>query len=94
MKFAETETTFHANQGLDEVVAFLKPFQQHSNLTEGDFIQFAAAVAVSNCPGAPPLNAFIGRPEATQPAPDGLVPEPFGKPMRDVLIRCMHSRDL
>lgn len=81
MKFADTETAFHANQGLDEIVSFLKPFQQHSNLTEGDFIQFAAAVAVSNCPGAPPLNAFIGRPEATEAAPDGLVPEPFGKCM-------------
>jgi hypothetical protein len=77
LTFASTETTYHANQGLDEVTAFIRPFQQHSNMTAGDFIQFAAAVAVSNCPGAPPLNAFIGRPPATQAAPDGLVPEPF-----------------
>ena len=40
-------------------------------------IQFAGAVGVSNCPGAPQLNVFIGRPDATQPAPDLTVPEPF-----------------
>ena len=77
MIFSDIETKFHANVGLDEVVSFIRPFQQHSNMTAADFIQFAAAVAVSNCPGAPPLNAFIGRPDATQAAPDGLVPEPF-----------------
>ena len=79
MVFADTETKYHANVGLDEVVAIMKPFQKHSNLTAADFIQFAGAVAITNCPGAPPLNAFLGRPDATQPAPDGLVPEPFGE---------------
>ena len=40
-------------------------------------IQFAGAVAVSNCPGAPQLPFFLGRPVAVQAADDGLVPEPF-----------------
>jgi hypothetical protein len=75
--FADIETKFHPNIGLDEVVATQKPFLERSNMTAADFIQFAGAVAVTNCPGAPPLNAFVGRKDATQPAPDGLVPEPF-----------------
>ena len=41
-------------------------------------IQFAGAVGVSNCPGAPQLEFLLGRPAATQPAPDKTVPEPFG----------------
>ncbi len=40
-------------------------------------IQLAGAVGVSNCPGAPQLDFFLGRPEATAPSPDLLVPEPF-----------------
>ena len=32
---------------------------------------------MSNCPGAPQLDVFIGRADATQPAPDLTVPEPF-----------------
>ncbi|THG97447.1 hypothetical protein EW026_g4554 [Hermanssonia centrifuga] len=75
--FSETETQFQANIGLDEVVEAQRPFLRRSGMGVADFIQFAGAVAVSNCPGAPQLNAFVGRTDATQPAPDGLVPEPF-----------------
>jgi manganese peroxidase len=42
-------------------------------------IQFAAAVGVSNCPGAPRLEFLLGRPKATRPADDLTVPEPFRK---------------
>ncbi|KAK7032303.1 fungal class II heme-containing peroxidase [Paramarasmius palmivorus] len=35
------------------------------------------AVGVSNCPGAPRLNFFLGRPQPKAPSPDGLIPEPF-----------------
>jgi hypothetical protein len=42
-------------------------------------IQFAAAVALSNCPGAPQLNFLLGRPQAKRPAADKTVPEPDGK---------------
>ena len=76
--FPEVETAFHANIGLDEVVATQKPFLERSNMTVADLyvlsaqwlgelrslvrsIQFAGAVGISNCPGAPPLNAFIGK---------------------------------
>ena len=54
-----------------------KPFIAKHNVTPGDFIAFAGAVALSNCPGAPQMNFFTGRAPATQAAPDGLVPEPF-----------------
>ena len=40
-------------------------------------IQFAGALGVSNCAGAPRLPIFIGRQDATQPTPDLTVPEPF-----------------
>ncbi|KAH8091418.1 manganese peroxidase 1 precursor [Cristinia sonorae] len=77
MLFDNIETKFHANIGLDEVVAFQKPFVAKHNISAADFIQFAGAVAVSNCPGAPRLPFFLGRKPATAAAPDGLVPEPF-----------------
>ena len=40
-------------------------------------IQFAGAVGVSNCPGAPRLEFLAGRANFSLPAPSGLVPEPF-----------------
>ena len=43
-----------------------------------DFIQFAGAVGVSNCPGAPRIPFFAGRPAPVAASPDLLVPEPFG----------------
>ncbi|KAJ3553707.1 hypothetical protein NM688_g3469 [Phlebia brevispora] len=75
--FEDIETNFHANLGVDEIIDEQKSFVQSSNLTTADFIQFAGAVGVSNCPGAPRLPVFIGRKDATQPAPDKTVPEPF-----------------
>nr|ARA74331.1 manganese peroxidase 2 [Physisporinus sp. PF18]ARA74333.1 manganese peroxidase 2 [Physisporinus sp. PF18] len=75
--FSDIETNFHANLGIDEIVEEQKPFIARHNITPGDFIQFAGAVGVSNCPGAPRLNFFLGRPAATAPAPDLTVPEPF-----------------
>ncbi|KAJ8469427.1 hypothetical protein ONZ51_g9000 [Trametes cubensis] len=78
--FSEIETGFHPNIGLDEVVEKQRPFIERHNLGVADFIQFAGAVGASNCPGAPQLAAFVGRKDATRPAPDGLVPEPFHTP--------------
>ena len=49
---------------------------QQFPVTAGDLIQFAGAVAVSNCPGAPRLQFLAGRPNATVPAALGLVPKP------------------
>ncbi|THH28450.1 hypothetical protein EUX98_g5730 [Antrodiella citrinella] len=75
--FNDTETAFHANNGIDDIVDVQKPFIARHNITPGDFIQFAGAVGVSNCPGAPRLEFLLGRPLPKQASPDLLVPEPF-----------------
>ena len=71
------ELSYHPNIGLDEIIELQKPFVAKHNISAADFIQFAGAVAVSNCPGAPQLPFFLGRNVAKAAAPDGLVPEPF-----------------
>ncbi|KAF9016097.1 heme peroxidase [Hymenopellis radicata] len=78
--FSDIEPNFHANLGVDEIVEAQRPFinAHNATLSPGDFMQFAAAVGVSNCPGAPQLNFRLGgRPPATVLPPDMLVPEPF-----------------
>ena len=65
-----------ANNGVDDAIDNLKPLLQSFNVTAGDLIQFAGAVAVSNCPGAPRLQFLAGRPNATHAAAMGLVPKP------------------
>jgi len=75
--FEDIETNFHANAGVDEIINEQKPIVARHNLTAGDFIQFAGALGVSNCPGAPQLDFFLGRPPPVAPAPDKTVPEPF-----------------
>ncbi|KAH8107936.1 manganese peroxidase 1 precursor [Cristinia sonorae] len=83
--FADVETVFPANDGIDEIVEIQKSFLARHNITPGDFIQFAGAVGLSNCPGAPQLPFFLGRPLAVQAA-DDLVPEPF-HPVSQILAR-------
>ncbi|OCH92793.1 manganese peroxidase precursor [Obba rivulosa] len=75
--FESIETAYHANTGIDEIINEQAPFIVKHNMTAGDFIQFAGAVGVSNCAGAPRLEFLLGRPPATAPAPDKTVPEPF-----------------
>ena len=79
MLFDSIETAFHPNIGLDEIVNIQKPFVQKHGVNPADFIPFAGAVAVSNCPGAPQLEFLFGRPPPLAASPDLLVPEPFGK---------------
>ena len=75
--FGDIELNFHANIGIDDSVDDLTPFMAtHPTITPGDLIQFAGAVGVSNCPGAPKLEFLAGRPNATIPASDLTVPEP------------------
>ncbi|KAF8527344.1 manganese peroxidase isozyme 3 [Gautieria morchelliformis] len=75
--FPNVEPNFFANLGISDGVGDLLPFlQNHSTITAGDLIQFAAAVGITNCPGAPQLEFLAGRPNATAPAIDGLIPEP------------------
>ncbi|GJJ13033.1 manganese peroxidase [Clathrus columnatus] len=75
--FPDVEPNFSANLGISDSVDALLPFlAAHPQISAGDLIQFAGAVGISNCPGAPRLEFLLGRPNATAPAPDGLIPEP------------------
>ncbi|KAG6898133.1 vacuolar protein sorting-associated protein 1 [Termitomyces sp. T32_za158] len=74
--FNDTEVNYHANKGINKIVNKQKPYIARHTLTPGDFVQFAGAVGLSNCPGSPQLKFFLGRPNATAPAPDLMVPEP------------------
>ncbi|KAJ7899417.1 manganese dependent peroxidase 1 [Mycena leptocephala] len=87
--FNATELTYPGNDGLDDAVRKLLSLRPTTPVTPGDFIQFAAAVSLSLCPGAPKVAFMMGRPMPTAPAPgpDGLVPEPFGKHVNVILAR-------
>ncbi|KAK7052089.1 peroxidase [Favolaschia claudopus] len=86
LTFGETEVNFPANLGTDEIVDAQTPFLARHNISAGDLIQFAGAVGVSNCPGAPRLQFKLGRPAAVAASPIGLVPEPFDS-ITDILER-------
>ncbi|KAJ7201749.1 putative versatile peroxidase [Mycena rebaudengoi] len=75
--FEDTELTFSANNGLDDIIDLQRPILDAHNISAGDFIQFAGAVGVANCPGAPRPEFLLGRPAARAASPTGLVPEPF-----------------
>ena len=51
--FPNVEPNFSENAGTDDGVDALAPFLTRHNVTAGDLIQFAAAIGLSNCPGAP-----------------------------------------
>ncbi|KAK7053647.1 peroxidase [Favolaschia claudopus] len=89
--FNSTELQFPANNGLDDPINTEVPFIEKHNVTPGDFIQFAAAVSLSLCAGAPKVQFMMGRPMPTGPAPgpDGLVPEPFDNV--DVILARMND---
>ncbi|TBU25748.1 manganese peroxidase [Dichomitus squalens] len=75
--FPTVEPAFFANLGIADSVNNLIPFlSQFPKISAGDLVQFAGAVAVGNCPGAPQLEFRAGRPNATAPAIEGLIPEP------------------
>jgi len=77
--FNETELTFHANTGIDDILDTVGPFlaKYADVLTPGDFIQLAGALSFTNCAGAPRVKFALGRPPPKAASPPGLVPEPF-----------------
>nr|BAU36969.1 manganese peroxidase [Pholiota nameko] len=75
--FNSTELAFHANGGIDDIVAGQFPvFKEIGVLTAGDLLPPSGAVGTANCPGAPRLQFMFGRPPPKAPAPDLTVPEP------------------
>jgi len=65
-----------ANEGLEDIVYALKHFADNYKVSYGDIIQFAGALALSNCPGSPRLAFWAGRSDAIGPSPPNLVPSP------------------
>jgi len=86
--FPDVEANFPANLGIIDSIEFLTPFMASHNVTAGDLIQFATAVGITLCPGAPQLKFMAGRPNAKAPSVLGLVPEPQDN-MDTILARFM-----
>ncbi|KAF7291422.1 Peroxidase [Mycena indigotica] len=76
MAHSDIETAFPANNGIDDIVDLQRPYAIAHKVSFGDFIQFAGAVGITNCPGAPRLEFLAGRSNSSRPSPDKLVPEP------------------
>ncbi|KAF8871620.1 hypothetical protein CPB84DRAFT_1900685 [Gymnopilus junonius] len=79
--FNQTELTFAANDGLDDVID-----THASSLSPGDFVFLAGSLSLATCPGAPQVKLSIGRPQPVAASPDLLVPEPFD-PIDKILSR-------
>ncbi|KAJ7614875.1 manganese peroxidase 2 [Roridomyces roridus] len=77
--FGETEIGYDANLGIADAFNLEAPFiEKHRGaIGVGDFIQFAAAVGLTKCPGVLQPPFLLGRVDAKFPAPDGTVPEAF-----------------
>ncbi|KAF5326202.1 hypothetical protein D9611_000699 [Ephemerocybe angulata] len=76
IEHSDVELLFAANGGLGPTVEAQRTAALTHNVPFGDIVQFAAAVGVSNCAGAPRLEFMAGRPTTSQASPAGLVPGP------------------
>ncbi|KAH9940435.1 manganese peroxidase [Epithele typhae] len=75
MEWSDIELQDPANEGMDEIIEAERQIALRHNVSYADFIQFAGAIGVGNCKGAPQLLFFAGRKNESQPAPPGLVPQ-------------------
>ncbi|OCB89393.1 manganese peroxidase 2 [Sanghuangporus baumii] len=62
--------------GADGSVIIFRDTETNFRANNGTDDAFGAALGLTNCPGAPQLQFPAGRPNATIPAQDGIVPEP------------------
>ncbi|KAF8527334.1 manganese peroxidase [Gautieria morchelliformis] len=62
--------------GADGSMLIFPDIEPNFTANAGISDSFGAAVAITNCPGAPRLEFLAGRPNAKAPAIDGLIPEP------------------
>nr|WKW47683.1 cIIp protein 2 [Flammulina filiformis] len=63
------------NNGLQTIAAILRPLPAQFNVSEGDIVAVAGALAVLACPGGPVIKTYVGRPKFTTINPDGLLPD-------------------
>ncbi|KXN90158.1 Versatile peroxidase VPL1 [Leucoagaricus sp. SymC.cos] len=76
--FSDVELAFEGNDdSIDHIVNVQKSFVAKHNISSGDFIQFAGAVGLTNCPGAPRIQFFMGRHPPKAASPQGLLLDPF-----------------
>ena len=64
LAFSDIELGYFENTGVIDIINDLRPFLQNHSISAGDLVQFAGAVGLSNCPGAPRLEFLAGRPNA------------------------------
>ncbi|KAJ7583045.1 heme peroxidase [Mycena floridula] len=64
------------NNGLQNIVAALRPLPGQFGVSPGDVLHLAGVLGVLACPGGPVVNAFVGRSPPANIAPDGLLPNP------------------
>ncbi|KAF5326203.1 hypothetical protein D9611_000698 [Ephemerocybe angulata] len=80
------ELTFGPNGHLEGIVEPLRALAIKHGVSFADIIQFAAAVGVANCRGAPRLEFMAGRSNSSQVSPPRLVPGP-GNSVDQILSR-------
>lgn len=62
------------NGGLEEILVKLRKVQKKYKVGYADLVQFAATHATVTCPLGPRIRTFVGRKDATQAAPNDLLP--------------------
>lgn len=62
------------NNGLQNIWQVLRSVQSKYKVGYADLAQYAHNHAVVTCPKGPSIKTYIGRKDATQAAPDGLIP--------------------
>ncbi|KAJ6582252.1 heme peroxidase [Mycena capillaripes] len=65
------------NNGLQNIVAALKPLPAQFKVTPGDVLHTAGNLAVVACPGGPVVKMCVGRTPPKNEAPLDLLPSPF-----------------
>jgi len=68
------------NNGLQTVRTFLRSVQSQYGVGYADLAQYAHNHATISCPKGPRIRTFIGRQDATQAAPTGLLPDTNDSP--------------
>ncbi|KAJ6582321.1 heme peroxidase [Mycena capillaripes] len=65
------------NNGLQNIVAALKPLPAQYKASAGDVLHMAGNLAVVACPGGPVVKTYVGRTPPKNEAPLDLLPSPF-----------------
>jgi L-ascorbate peroxidase len=84
------EETRPENNGLQTIRTLLRAVQSKFNVGYADLAQYAHNHATITCPKGPRVRTFVGRKDATKPAPTGLLPDVHDSP--DNLIKLFENK--